>query len=80
MIRYSFSITRPQNFQKIVSLIETNYVINMHTSNPLQTIGIPDIPEPDSFCTVIIRLTIYINPIISVLISNSLGILDIGLD
>ena len=38
MIRYSFSITQPQNFQKIVSLIESNYAINMHTSNPLPTI------------------------------------------
>ena len=46
----------------------------------LQTIGIPDIPEPDSFCTVTIRLTIYINPDISVFISDSLGIFVIGLD
>ena len=35
MIQYSFSISQPQNFQKIVSLIETNYSILMHTSNPL---------------------------------------------
>ena len=35
MKQYTFSITQPQNFQKIVSLIETKYSIVMHTENPL---------------------------------------------
>ena len=35
MIQYSFPTVQPQNFRKIVSLIETNYSILMHTSNPL---------------------------------------------
>ena len=37
MIQYSFPTTQPQNFQKIVSLIETKYSIVMHTENPLPT-------------------------------------------
>ena len=37
MIQYAFPISQPQNFQKIVSLIESNYAINMHTSNHLPT-------------------------------------------
>ena len=37
MIQYSFPTIQPQNFQKIISLIETKYTINMHTSNPLPT-------------------------------------------
>ena len=35
MIQYSFPTAQPQNFQKIVSLIETKYSIVMHTENPL---------------------------------------------
>lgn len=35
MIQYSFTIAQPQNFQKIVSLIESKYSILMHTENPL---------------------------------------------
>ena len=37
MIQYSFSISNPQNFQKIVTLIESNYSVLMHTSIPLPT-------------------------------------------
>jgi len=37
MIQYSFLTTQPQNYQKIVSLIESHYSILMHTSNPLPT-------------------------------------------
>ena len=35
MIQYSFPTAQPQNFQKIISLIETKYSIVMHTENPL---------------------------------------------
>ena len=35
MIQYLFPTTQPQNFQKIVSMIESNYSILMHTENPL---------------------------------------------
>ena len=38
MIQYSFSISQPQNFKKITSLIESHYSILMHTENPLPTI------------------------------------------
>ena len=37
MIQYSFPTAQPQNFQKIVSLIEKKYSIVMHTENPLPT-------------------------------------------
>ena len=35
MISYQFSTTNPQNFQKIISTIESSFTALMHTVNPL---------------------------------------------
>ena len=35
MITYQFSTTNPQNFQKIISALESNFSTLMHTVNPL---------------------------------------------
>ena len=38
MITYQFSTTNPQNFQKIISALESNFSTLMHTVNPLPSI------------------------------------------
>ena len=35
MITYQFSATNPQNFQKIISALESSFSALMHTVNPL---------------------------------------------
>ena len=38
MISYSFPITHPENFQKIVAVIETTFSSLMHTAIPLPSL------------------------------------------
>ena len=35
MITYQFSTTNPQNYQKIISILETTFAALMHTVSPL---------------------------------------------